>query len=82
MNDFLDMMSRDLRVFMLPDADGEPAHGREALVGVEVPQAVPLNLGAPVVGICAWRLGVYLTSMPEATVQEYRDALPREDEVC
>ena len=66
---------------VFPDADDQPAGFREATVGVAIALYVRLEFRFPPLAIVLRDGPVLRTRVPEATVDEYRDALLREDDV-
>jgi len=68
-------------VLVLPHANGRPPSGLEPLVSVPVPQAVPFDLGYPVVGVRRWRNIVLRARVPEAAIHEDGHMSLREDQV-
>ena len=69
------------RVLMFPEPEDRPSCGGKPLIGVPIASAVPGDLLFPVVGV-GRSLGVVLwAAVPEAAVEEDRDALSGEDHV-
>ena len=67
---------------MLPKPEHRPSCCGKSIVGVLVTIPVPGDLLLPVLGVSR-SLGVMLgAAVPEAAVEEYRDALLGEDQVC
>lgn len=78
---FLDAMSGSLRVLMLPDANHMPARIGKATVRVLVTRNVCGELFSPELGIGERKCRVLGTGVPETTVHEDRNLLPRKDDV-
>lgn len=71
------------RILVLPDSLDEPSGLGEVLVGVDVPFLVALDLVGPVPTVGSVNPSpVVRATMPEASIDEDRDALPTEDDVC
>jgi hypothetical protein len=66
---------------MFPDPHDQPAGILEGPVGLSIPFAIPFDLllpeGSVRLGLCA----MLRTAIPEAAVDEDRQALPRKDDV-
>jgi hypothetical protein len=66
---------------MFPETENGPARLSERVVGVAISQPVPLDFGAPVIGVCSRRSAVFGATVPKAAVDEDGDTLCRKDQV-
>jgi hypothetical protein len=66
---------------VLPNPDHGPPGNAETLIGISVSLLICANLLAPELGVVFGPGGVFGASVPEATVDEHRDAGSSEDDV-
>lgn len=59
---------------MLPDAHDQPPRCREAAVGVSVAIYGALQFVGPPCGVVLWRYRMLGAAVPEAAIDEHRDA--------
>lgn len=70
-----------VHVLVLPEAENGPPLRQQTRVGVAIAGRVPLQLGAPPVGVGNRMRRVNGTPVPEASVDEHRDACSRQEDV-
>jgi hypothetical protein len=66
---------------MLPDPNGQPPSLDQQRVGLCIAFAVAPNLWTPIFGVCTSGFRVQSTAVPEASIDEYRNALSRKDNI-
>ena len=66
---------------MFPDADHSPAGFLQTLAGVGVAGDVAVDLGAPELGVALSGPVMLRAAVPKASVDEYGDLGPREQQV-
>jgi hypothetical protein len=67
---------------MLPDPDDLPTCRGQQAVDPIVSLSIPIELRTPILAVCLRRPSVVGAAMPEAAIDEHRDSLGREHDVC
>ena len=81
-DDCLDAIRSQNRIFVLPYADNHPTQGGQSLVGSAVAPYIRVQLVAPPVPIALWEYRMISACMPETAIDVDCNSTGGEDQIC